>query len=250
MMTLVKTETEIAAMRTSGHILGQVLSSLEAATKAGITTKALADLAASETKKLGGGTPILGFEGFPEVICISVNDEVVHGIPGPRVLKDGDLCTFDFCVSYQGMITDSAITVPVGKIDGDAQRLLVNTRQSLADAIRICRAGIHIEDISRAVEKRLKGAGLGIVEALCGHGVGHLIHEDPEIPNFDTGYPGIELKAGMTLAIEPMATLGQKAVKLAPDHWTYRTSDGSLSAQFEHTILIGPQGAEILTLAK
>lgn len=247
MMTRVKTETEIKAMRTSGHILAQVLQYLKQQTKAGITTDQLARLAESETKRLGGGTPTLGFENYPEVICISVNDEVVHAIPGHRVLKEGDIVSYDYCVSYDGMITDAAITVAVGEATKDAKRLMHATADALAQGIKVIRPGITIEDISRAIEARLRQDKLGVIEALCGHGVGHSIHEDPEIPNFTTGYDGMTLVPGLTLAIEPMATLGSKQVKLQPDGWTFVTRDGSLAAQFEHTILVTEGGCEILT---
>lgn len=246
-MTRVKTAAEIQAMRTSGRILAEVLAVLKAKTRVGMTTKALAQIAEDETKRRGGGLPILGFENYPAVICISVNNEVVHGIPGERVLETGDLCTFDLCVSYDGMITDAAITVPVGEVSKEAKRLLHVTADALSVGIRVIRPGINIEDISRAIETRLRQDKLGIVEALCGHGVGHSIHEEPEIPNFTTGYPGIKLVPGLTLAIEPMATLGKKDVKLMPDHWTFKTRDGNLAAQFEHTILVTEKGCEILT---
>jgi len=246
-MTRVKTAAEMEAMRQSGRILAQVLELLKAKTVAGITTAELAQIAEDETKRLGGGTPTLGFENYPAVICTSINDEVVHGIPGERVLETGDLCTFDFCVSYDGMITDAAITVPVGTVSKEAKRLLHATNDALYQGIKVIRPGIYIEDISRAIETRLRQDKLGIVEALCGHGVGHSIHEDPEIPNFTTGYLGIKLVPGLTLAIEPMATLGKKDVKLMPDHWTFKTRDGSLAAQFEHTILVTADGSEILT---
>ncbi len=250
MMTKVKTETEIQAMRTSGQILVQVLGKLRAVTKAGMTTADLAQIAGSETKRLGGDTPTLGFEGYPAVICISVNEEVVHGIPGDRVLADGDVVKFDHCVGYDGMITDSAITVVVGETSDEVKRLLQATQEALAAGIAVVRDGIYIQDISKAVQGQLQAAGLGIVEALCGHGVGHSIHEDPEVPNFDTGSKGQMLKAGMTIAIEPMATLGGKEVKLMPDNWTYSTTDGSLAAQFEHTVLVTENGCEILTTNK
>jgi len=247
MMTKVKTASEIEAMRRSGKILAEVFAYLKPKTVPGITTGELSDLAEAETKRLGGGTPTLGFENYPAPICISVNDEVVHAIPGERVLQDGDIVSYDFCVSYDGMITDSAITVPVGQVSEEAKRLMQATLESLQIGIKAIRPGIHIEDISRVIEARLRQDKLGVVEALCGHGVGHSIHEDPEIPNFVTGYPGPQIVPGMTLAIEPMATLGSKRVKLDPDHWTFRTADGSLAAQFEHTILVTEHGCEILT---
>jgi methionyl aminopeptidase len=250
MMNKVKTDAEIQAMRTSGQILAQVLTKLRSETKAGMTTAQLAKIAGDETKRLGGDTPTLGFEGYPAVICISVNDEVVHGIPSDRVLNDGDVIKYDHCVGYNGLITDAAITVVVGQPTAEVSRLLQATQAALVAGIGVVRDGAHIQDISKAVEGRLKQAKLGVVEALCGHGVGHSIHEDPEVPNFDTGSRGLKLKAGMTIAIEPMATLGGKDVKLMPDNWTYSTTDGSLAAQFEHTVLVTENGCEILTASK
>lgn len=248
MMNKVKTDSEIAAMRRSGQIVAKVLETLAAAVKPGLTTAELSDLAAAETKRLGGTTPTLGYEGFPAPICISFNDEVVHGIPGPKKLKTGDVVKFDHCVGFDGMITDAAITVVVGGADtSDIKRLLQATQEALQAGISVVKAGTQVSEISRAVESRLRQAGLGVVEQLCGHGVGHSIHEDPEVPNFDTGHPGATLKSGMTIAIEPMATLGAKRVKLAADGWTFQTVDGSLAAQFEHTILVTDNGAEILT---
>ncbi len=242
-----KTAAEIELMRTSGRMVAEVLELMRRRTAAGITTGELAALAAAEIKRLGGEAVLLGYEGFPSVICISVNDEVVHGIPGGRRLVTGDIVGYDLCVGYRGLICDAAITVPVGTVSAEVERLLAATQAALAAGIAAAKPGRHIDDISGAIEQRLRADHLGVVEALCGHGVGHDVHEDPEIPNFSTGRPGPRLEVGQTLALEPMVTLGRKDVYMAADHWTIKTLDASLAAQFEHTILITPQGAEVLT---
>ena len=242
-----KTSTEIERMRTSGRMVAEVLELMRRQTTAGITTGELGQLAAAEIKRLGGEAVLLGYEGFPDVICISINDEVVHGIPGDRQLATGDIVGYDLCVGYHGLICDAAITVPVGEIAAETKKLLTATASALTEGIKVAKPGRHIDDISRAIEQQLRADDLGIVEALCGHGVGRAVHEDPEIPNFSYGVRGPELEAGQTLALEPMATLGTKQVKLGDDGWTFSTVDGSLAAQFEHTILITPSGAEVLT---
>ena len=248
MMNRVKSEIEIARLRTSGHMLAEVLRILQPKTVAGITTAELDQIAAAEVKALGGKAPFLGFEGYPAVICISVNDEVVHGLPGPRVIKDGDIVGLDFGVDYEGMITDGAITMAVGQVSPEATRLLAATKDALNLGIKAVKAGGRIGDISAAVETRLRRDGLGVIEDLSGHGVGHELHEDPVIMNFGTKGTGQRLTAGMSIAIEPMATLGGPDITIDRDGWTIRTADGSLGAQFEHTVLVTENGAEILTV--
>lgn len=248
MMTKVKTSSEIQAMREGGRMLAHVLHVLEERVVAGMSTKELAELAKQELRSLGGQPTILGYGGFPDVICISVNDEVVHGIPRPdTILADGDVVGLDFCVTYGGMVTDSAISVVVGTPDKKVKRLLDTTRRALYAGIDVCKAGVRVGEISVAVQAVLDDAEYGIVRDLVGHGVGHEMHEDPNIPNYGAKSDGPVLQAGMTIAIEPMATLGSYRVKTDPDGWTIRTEDGSLSAHFEHTVLITPTGAEILT---
>lgn len=248
MMTKVKTDSEIQAMREGGRMLAHVLHALEEHITAGMSTKELAELAKQELRKLGGQPTILGYGGFPDVICISVNDEVVHGIPrSSKILRDGDVVGLDFCVTYRGMVTDSAISVVVGTTDKKTKQLINTTRQALYAGIDACKAHARVGEISAAIQTVLDGANYGIVRDLVGHGVGHEMHEDPNIPNYGKKSDGPLLQAGMTIAIEPMATLGSYKVKTDPDGWTIRTVDGSLSAHFEHTVLITPTGAEILT---
>lgn len=251
MTTKVKNLAEIEAMRISGHMLATVLESLRPAVVPGVSTLELADRAAAQLKELGGKPAFLHYQGFPNVICISVNDEVVHGIPrADRIIANGDIVGLDFGVNYQGMITDSAITVIAGRPQSSAhQQLVDDTEASLKAAIAVLHDGVQVGDIGAAVAGSLQRTGrrYGIVRDLVGHGVGHELHEAPNIPNYGKAGTGMPLKAGMTIAIEPMVTLGTEAVYVGDDHWTIKTHDGSRAAHFEHTILITEAGAEVLT---
>jgi methionyl aminopeptidase len=214
-----------------------------------MSTKDLALLAKAELKKTGGQPTFLGYKGFPDIICISLNDEVVHGIPSStKLIRSGDILSLDFGVTYEGMITDSAKTIIVGEPLSQADVDLVdNTKAALEAAIRVVRSGIRVGDIGAAVSKVLEAHHYGVVRDLVGHAVGHELHEIPNIPNYGKPKTGPELLSGMTIAIEPMATLGNYRVKADHDHWTVRTLDGSRSAHFEHTILITDNGSETLT---
>lgn len=248
MYNRVKTPTEIDNMRQSGRMLAQVLDHLKHQTKAGLTTKQLASIAAVELRKLGGQPAFLGYQDFPDVLCVSVNDEIVHGIPSDRVLKDGDIVGLDFGVIYNRMITDGAISVIVGKTgDQRLKTLLTTTERALEAGIAELKDGVKTGDIGAAVQAVLDKEKLGIVRDLVGHGVGHDLHEEPNIPNYGRAGSGVELKAGMTIAIEPMATLGTDDVYVDKDKWTIKTRDGSMAAHFEHTILITHDGYEVLT---
>jgi methionyl aminopeptidase len=249
MFTRVKTEAEIAAIRESGRMLATVLQSLKKYIEPGQSTKQLSDYAAKELRVLGGKPAFLGYNGFPEVLCVSVNDEVVHGIPRPdRMVESGDIVGLDFGVDYQGMITDSAISVIVGEPkDRSHTKFVQVTEESLRAGIKVVKDGVRTGDIGAAVQAVLDTHGYGIVRDLVGHGVGHQVHEDPNVPNYGRKGEGERLRAGMTIAIEPMTTLGDYAVTVDRDGWTIRTRDGSLSAHFEHTVLITETGAEILT---
>lgn len=249
MFTRVKTDAEIEAMRVSGRMLAQVLAVLKQEIKAGMTTKALADIARKEVKHLGGKPAFLGYQGFTDVLCVSINDEVVHGIPSPhRTIEEGDIVGLDFGVNYKGMITDSAISVIVGNTDNARLRqLLKSTEEAMYAGIDAVRDGVKTGEIGAAVQKVLDKKHFGIVRDLVGHGVGHELHEEPNVPNYGSKGQGNILKKGMTIAIEPMATMGGDEVFIAADHWTVQTYDGSLAAHFEHTVLITEHGAEILT---
>jgi methionyl aminopeptidase len=253
MMTRVKTATEIRSMRESGRMLASVLQSLKGKIQAGMSTKDLANIAAAELAALGGKPAFLGYQGFPDVICISVNEEVVHGIPSPeKTIHDGDIVGLDFGVSYEDMITDSAISVIVGTPRSKRHELLVRaTESAMLEGIAAVHDRVRTGDIGAAVQKTLEnskaGGPFGIVRDLVGHGVGHQLHEDPNIPNYGRANTGPWLDAGMTIAIEPMATLGSERVSVAEDGWAILTRDGSWAAHFEHTVLITEAGAEILT---
>lgn len=249
MITRIKTKAEIAAMRESGRMLATVLDILKQRLAVGMSTKDLALIAAAELEKLGGKPSFLGYQGFPDVICISVNDEVVHGIPrADKIIAEGDIVGLDFGVTYEGMITDSALSVIAGKpkTQGDI-RLVQDTAAALAAGIDAVHDQVRTGDIGWAVENALKRRPYGIVRDLVGHGVGHTVHEDPNIPNYGRRGTGPWLSKGMTIAIEPMVTLGTERVSLAPDGWTILTVDHKRSAHFEHTVLITEDGADILT---
>lgn len=247
--TRVKTETEIGAMRESGRMLATVLGVLKTYAQAGMSTKDLADKAASELKALGGEPAFLGYQGFPDVLCVSLNDEVVHGIPNSRrIIREGDILSMDFGVVYRSMVTDGAISCIVGKPHSAAhQKLLDVTERSMMAGIGAVHDGVRTGDIGAAVQAVLDKYRYGIVRDLVGHGVGHYLHEDPNVPNYGRPNTGPWLQKGMTVAIEPMATLGTERVYVAEDGWTILTQDGSLAAHFEHTVLITEDGAEILT---
>jgi methionyl aminopeptidase len=247
MNTRVKTAYEIAAMRESGRMLATVLALLKKETRAGLTPKDMSLLASEELKRLGGEPAFKGFHGYPDIICISVNNQVQHAIPSDVPLRDGDVVNYDFGVRYKGMITDSGVSVGVGQIRPDVQRLLDGTSRALEAGIAEVKAGCHVGDISAAIEAVLSQHRLGIVRDLVGHGVGHELHEEPNIPNYGRAGTGPVLQAGMTVAIEPIATLGGEDIGVDADGWTLWTLDRSWSAQFEHTILVTEDGAEILT---
>lgn len=248
MYTRVKTEAEIDAMRVGGRILAAVLANLKEKVQPGVTAKELDAIAEREIKRLGATAAFRGYQGFPGSICISVNDEVVHGIPkAETVLKSGDVVSLDLGVIYRGLIVDSAITVICGGGTSEVQNLLRYTEDSLNEGLAQIKDGVRTGDIGYAIEKVLTKHNLGIVRDLVGHGVGHAVHEDPNIPNYGRRHAGSHLVKGMTVAIEPMATLGKEAVIIDPDGWTVRTADGSLAAHFEHTVLITEDGCEILT---
>lgn len=249
MITKIKTSSEIAAMREGGKMLATILQLLKSEVAPGMTTKDLADRAAIELKALGGQPSFLGYQGFPDVICISLNAEVVHGIPSTtRIIKEGDLIGLDFGVTLRGMITDAAISMIVGKPKQKGHVDLVrNTEVALEVGIAAVHDQVRTGDIGHAIEKFLKHHRYGIIRDLVGHGVGHELHEDPNIPNYGRANTGPWLSKGMTIAIEPMVTLGTDRVVVGPDDWTIMTADNTWAAHFEHTVLITENGAEILT---
>ncbi len=249
MMTRVKTAQEIVAMRESGKMLATVLDVLKSKLEPGMSTKDLGEIARGELAALGGKPAFLGYFGYPDVLCVSVNDEVVHGIPKPdKIIASGDIVSMDFGVLYQDMITDSAISVIAGTPRNSSEDTLVDqTAAALLAGIQEVRHNAQVGDIAAGVQSVLDRGGFGIVRDLVGHGVGHDLHEDPNIPNYGRRGTGVQLKAGMTIAIEPMATLGGYPVTVDADGWTVRTQDGSMAAHFEHTVLVTENCYEILT---
>jgi methionyl aminopeptidase len=249
MFTRIKTDAEIQAMRESGRILADILDMLQTKVDVGMTGFDIDQMAKAELKALGAEAPFLGYGDppFPGVICISMNDEVEHGTPRDIALKEGDILSLDFGVLYKGMISDSGRTFAIGDIPSKTQKLLDTTEAALYAGIDSVRDGVKVGDISAAVEAVLKKGKYGIIRDLVGHGVGHELHEDPNIPNYGTAGRGPVLRAGMTICIEPMASLGDWRLAMDPDGWTIRMADGSLSAHFEHTLLITDKGCEIMT---
>ncbi len=249
MKTQPKTQAEIVAMREGGAILGKVLAGLNNYVRPGMTTQEVADHAREVLEKLGGKPAFLGYHGFPDVICISLNEEVVHGIPSKkRVIQEGDIVSLDFGVMHKGMITDAAFSMIAGKpLSPNDIHLLQSTKWALDAGVDVVCGGVKTGTIGAAVEKVLNKAGYGIVRDFVGHGVGHQLHEDPNVPNYGIPNQGPMLHSGMTIAIEPMATAGGQDVSIQSDGWTVKTDDGSRSAHFEQTILITEDGAEVLT---
>jgi len=237
-------------MRRAGQLVALTLERLAGAAVPGVTTEALDGLAEATIRSFGGLPTFYKLYGYPAHLCVSINDEVVHGIPGPRELRPGDIVSFDVGATVEGMIGDGAITVGVGPISAEAQRLLEVTQASLMKGIAQARPGNRVADISRAIQAEAEAHGYSVVRKLVGHGVGREMHEAPHVPNFvaETVTESEELRPGMTLAIEPMVNAGGWQVVQEADGWTYRTEDGSLSAHFEHTIAITEDSAEILTL--
>jgi methionyl aminopeptidase len=248
MAIIVKSRDEREKMREAGHMVAEILAKLRSAVRPGITTADLDVIAAAELKQRGARASFLGYHGYPASVCTSVNDEVVHGIPGKRVLKDGDIISIDFGAIYNGWHGDSAITVPVGEVSSEVKHLLKVTEDALYHGIAAARAGNRVQDIGRAVQSFVEAEGFSVVRQYGGHGVGRSMHEDPQVLNYiEPGYPNPLLRPGMVIAIEPMVTLGEKETQVLLDKWTVVTADGSYAAHFEHTVAITEGDADILT---
>lgn len=243
-MITIKSQKEIEAIRKSGKVVAQVLKELSELAKPGVSTLELDAHAERRTAELGAIPAFKGYGGFTHSVCISVNNEVVHGIPSSRILKEGDIVGLDFGVSIDGWYADSAITVPVGQVSDEALKLIETTKRSLHAAIAAIKPHSVVSDIGNAIEK--EAVGYGIVKDYVGHGVGRKLHEAPQIPNYSNNI-STKLIPGMVIAIEPMINAGTDEVKVLNDGWTVSTRDGKLSAHFEHTIAITEEGAEILT---
>jgi methionyl aminopeptidase len=253
MVIELKSESELAKMRQAGKIVADVLRIITERIRPGMKTKEIDLIAEKELKEMGGESNFKGYHGYPATVCVSVNDEIVHGIPGDRVLKEGDIVSLDFGAIYHGYHGDSAITIPIGEITPEARRLIDTTRDTLKVGIAAAVSGAKLGDVSAAIENYAESKGYSLVREYTGHGIGRKMHEDPQVPN--TTHPpfglqpgtGPVLKKGMTLALEPMLNIGGWKTRVADDQWTVLTSDGSLSAHFEHTIAIDDKEPEILT---
>jgi len=244
----IKSPQEVDCMRRAGRIVGDVIDLLKAAVAPGMTTKDLDRIAYKEITRQGAKPTFMGYHGFPASICTSVNEEIVHGIPGKRVLQDGDIVKVDVGATIEGFIGDAAVSLPVGKVTPEAVTLMDDTRISLEEGIRAAQPGGRIGDIGAAVQAYGESRGYGVVREFVGHGVGRFLHEDPQVPNYGQAGMGPLLRPGMCIAIEPMFNLGDWRTKILDDEWTVITADGKLSAHFEHSIAITESGPEILTV--
>jgi methionyl aminopeptidase len=249
MAIVIKTSKEVEKMRRAGGIVREVLHAVRAMVKPGVTTLDLENMAAKMIEDAGATPAFKGYHGFPCVLCTSLNEQVVHGIPSAKtVLREGDILSVDCGAVIDGYYGDSAITIPVGKVAATTQRLLDVTRGSLEKAIETVRPGAMLGDVGAAVQEMVEAEGFSVVKEFVGHGIGTHMHEDPQIPNFGQRGRGVRLREGMVLAIEPMVNAGGDAVRVLKDGWTAVTEDGSLSAHFEHTVAVTKDGAAILTL--
>ena len=246
-MVNIYSEDEITKIKESGHITYMCHQHLKDLLKPGVTTKEIDDEAGAFIRSMGGVPSCLGYEGFPANICISINDEVVHGIASSRRLKEGDIVTLDICTLYKGYHSDSAWTYAVGKINKEKEHLMHHTEKALYTGLKEIRAGVPLGNVSARIQQYAEKHGLGVVRELAGHGVGHNLHEDPDVLNYGKYGTGLVLKSGMVLAIEPMLTAGKRYVELLDDDWTIVTQDGSPSAHYEHTVVVREDGFEILT---
>lgn len=242
-----KTEDEIAAMRRAGQVVAEALEAMRAAVAPGVETAQLDRLAEDLIRSRGAAPSFKGYNGFPASVCTSVNDEVVHGVPGPRRLREGDIVSVDVGAIVDEYQADAAATYPVGEISAGARRLVRVTREALYAGIAQARAGRTLRDIARAIEGRATRGGYSVVRELVGHGIGREMHEPPQVPNYADGASPLELRSGMTLAIEPMVNEGGCEIVKDADGWTFRTADGGLSAHWEHTVVVRADGGEIIT---
>jgi methionyl aminopeptidase len=243
-----KSPREIETIRRGGRITATVLTDLMRAVRSGMATSELDRLAEQGIRQRGGVPTFKGYNGFPGSICVSVNDEIVHGIPGSRILRQGDLLSIDIGTTLEGFVSDSAVTLGVGTISSDAQRLLDVTQECLMLGIAQMQRGKRVGDIGAEVQAHAERCGYGVVRELVGHGVGRAMHEEPHVPNYGTAGTGMELRPGLVLAIEPMITQQSPKIRILDDGWTVVTADGKLAAHFEHTIAVTEDGPKILTL--
>jgi len=247
-MITLKTSEETAKMREAGLIVAEILAACRGAARPGVTTGELDRLAADILKKRGATSNFLGYYGYPATICTSVNEEIVHGIPGKRKLKDGDIVGIDAGAIVDGWHADSAITVGVGKISPEAEKLIAVTQEALRRGIAQAKVGSRIGDIGAAVQRWVESQGYSVVRNYVGHGIGRAMHEDPQVPNYGVADRGFQIKEGLCLAIEPMVNTGGPETRTLADRWTVVTADGGLSAHFEHSLWCTAKGPVVLTL--
>lgn len=246
-MIVVKTSTEVELMRRAGVLAAEALREVAQAVRPGVVGKDLDRIAGRFIRDHGAIPSFLGYRGFPASICLSIDDEVVHGIPSRRRLKEGEIASIDLGVILDGFHGDTAVTVPVGRVSKTLQRLLTVTHESLYKGIEVVRPGRRLGDVGAAIQRHAEAAGCSVVRDFAGHGIGRLLHEEPQVPNFGQGGTGVVLREGMTLAIEPMVNLGTAAVMMDDDEWTIRTQDRKPSAHFEHTVAVTADGSLVLT---
>ena len=247
-MIVLKSNEEIECLRESNQIVATILNELKGIVEPGITTLELDAYAEKRIKQMHGKAAFKGYRNFPANLCVSINEQIVHGIPGSRKIMEGDIVSIDLGVILNGFYGDAAITVPVGQISEEATRLLNVTEESLYRGIEMACAGGRLYDISHAIQTCVEGQGFSVVKDFVGHGIGRALHEEPQVPNFGRPNRGVQLKKGMVMALEPMVNAGTWRIRVEPDGWTAVTLDGKLSAHFEHTIVITEDGPDILTL--
>ena len=248
MSIIIKSDREIGIMRQAGRIVATILGVLSEQVRPGMKTRELDVIAARELERLEAKSSFKGYHGFPANLCVSVNDEIVHGIPGERVLAEGDIVSLDFGAIFEGFQGDAAVTVGVGEINSPSEQLMETTEGALKAGVAIAYPGARLGDISAAIQNYAESRGYSVVREYTGHGIGREMHEEPQIPNFGPPGMGPVLRKGMTLALEPMVNVGGWRTRLGNDHWVVFTADGSLSAHFEHTIAITSGEPEVLTI--
>jgi methionyl aminopeptidase len=246
-MIILKSKSEIEKMAIACHIVAEVLQELVHVVRPGLTTLELDALAERSIRTRGGVPAFKGYRGFPNTLCVALNEQVVHGIPSKRRLRAGDIIGLDLGAKWEGYYGDAAVTIPVGQIHSDTECLLTTAREALYMGIKEVSSGKHLSDISHAIQRYAETRGYSVVRAFVGHGIGTALHEEPQVPNFGPPGRGPRLKAGMVLAIEPMVNIGDADVEILDDGWTVVTADGQLSAHFEHTVAITDEGPQILT---
>jgi len=249
-MIIYKTPQEIAIMRESNRIVAKVLTELKVMARPGVCTRDLDAHAEARARELGAVPAFKGYRGYPASLCASVNEEIIHGIPSERILRDGDIIGLDFGVLFEGFYGDAAVTVAVGTVDPRAQRLIAVAEEAFYKGIEQMKVGSRISDISHAIQEHVESNGFSVIRSFVGHGIGHSPHEEPQVPNFGPPGRGPKIKEGLTLAIEPMIAAGDWEEEILEDGWTAVTKDRSLSAHYEHTVAMTVRGVEILSLDK